>query len=309
MRRLGFIFIILLTSFWTSGQIIIEVSLTDLATINADFGLDSLKNVVRRIPIWTLDTATSISILKTLNPTKDRYSWENFFITELGSAVKSQAIDLKLKQLLSVEIENIQEADISKEVFQSPVDKVLTGLLFQGSNDLEAILEGHLIKLESIGKKIDQAQPKSKLKYFFKGSPPVVWNKYELNLTKFKLLSCLNRLNPEKYPDKLLDEKRKGLHAIKKDYSLKETRKANCYDYREVKPEETEINGIKVPKELFPTKDLSDKCWLFKIKKDENNYIIEKGCSFGPLAGHGETLKISRENGKFKICLLEAWIS
>jgi len=283
--------------------------LTDLERINSDFGLDSLKKIVRGIPIWTLDTATSISILKSINPTGDRYSWGHRFTREFGLAVKSATIDSKLKQVLKAEIENITRTDIVRKEFQSPSDEVLTGLLFQTSNNLVQTLEGHLVELNSIGEKIDRAHPKSKLKYFFKGWPPVVWNKYELNLSQFKLLSCLNRLNPTKYPDKLLDEKRKGLHSMKKDYILKVNTRRDCYNYIEVKLEETEINGIKVPKEMLSTNESSDKCWLFKIKKDEDNYIIEKGCSFAPLAGHGETFMITKGNEKFKICVLESWIS
>jgi hypothetical protein len=309
MRRFGFILTILLTSFSVLGQRTIEVSLTDLERINSDFGLDSLEKVVRGIPIWTLDTATSISILKSINSTKDRYSWGHRFTREFGLAVKSKTIDSKLKLLLKAEIENIKGTDIVKKKFQSPSDEVLMGLLFQNSNNLKQILEEHLIELDVISEKINSAQPKSKLKYFFKGWPPVVWNKYELNLSQFKLLSCLNRLYPTKYQDKLLDEKRKGLHSMKEDYNLEEFARSNCYNYRETKIEETEINGIKVPKEILSTNELPEKCWLFKIKKDENNYIIEKGCSFDPLAGHGETLMITKDREKFKICVLESWIS
>ena len=309
MTRFSFILTILLTSFCALGQRTIEVSLTDLERINSNFGLDSLKKIVKGIPIWTLDTTTSLSILKSIYPTGDRYSWGHRFTREFGLAVKSKTIDLKLKQLLKAEIENIKETDFLKQEFQSPTDEVLTGLLFQNSVDMEQLLEGHLIELNLIGDKIDHAQPKSKLKYFFKGWPPVIWNKYELNLSKFKLLSCLNRLNPIKYPNKLLDEKRQGLHSMKEDYNLKETTKRTCYNYKEIDTEEIEINGIKAPKEILSANELSDKCWLFKIKKDENNYIIEKGCSFAPLAGRGETFIITKDNEKFKICVLESWIS
>ncbi len=64
---------------------------------------------------------------------------------------------------------------------------------------------------------------------------------------------------------------------MKKDYSLIVNTRSDCYNYKEVKLEETEINGIKVPKEILSTNESSDKCWLFKINKDEDNYIWEGG--------------------------------
>lgn len=309
MRRFSIILIILLARAYAFGQKTIEVSLTDLERINSNFGLDSLEKIVRRIPIWTLDTAASISILKSINPTGDRYSWGHRFTREFGLAIKTKAIDSKLKQVLKAEIENIIGTDMVKEEFRSPSDEVLLGLLFQNSGDLAQTLEGHLVEINSFGEKLDRAQPKSKFKYFFKGSPPVVWNKYELILSQFKLLSCLNKLNRKKYPDKLLDEKRKGLHSMKKDYRLEGTVRSNCYGYKEAKLEETELNGVQVPKEILSTNELSDKCWLFKIMKDDNNYIVEKACSFAPLTGYGETLMITKDSERFKICVLGSWIS
>ena len=214
-----------------------------------------------------------------------------------------------LKRFLTEELKTIKDTDINNKEFRSPSDELLIGLLFQGSSDLETIFENSLKDLKKVDDKIEAAQPKSRLKYFFKGWPPVVWNKYEINLAEFKILSCLNRLNSAKYPSNLLEEKRKKLHSFKKDYSLKERLHVECYDSKEIQNEDTEINGVKIPKELSSTNETTQKCWIIKIKKDEDNYIIEKGCSFAPLAGHGETLRVTRSNDKYKICVLTSWIS
>lgn len=308
MTRYLLIIIILLTNTCSIGQKTIEIHLNDIRRIHSQFGLDSLEKVINEIPIWNLDTALSISILNSINPNEDRYSWGNKFITEFGRAIKSKKIDSKLKQLLNTEILIIKETDFVKNKFQAPSDQVLLGLLFQASDDLEQTFEKQLIQLDIIRNSIFNLQPKKKLKYFFKGWPQVKWNKYEINFSEFKLLSCLNRLNPIKYPDKLLGERRKGLHPSQEYYSLAETPTTNMY-FKETGNEEIVINGISLPKEIISQNELSDKCWFIKIVKDEDNYILEKGCSTGPLAGRGETLMIRRVERKFKIRILRAWVS
>jgi len=293
-----------LTNLCVFGQRTVEVSLDDLKRINRDFGLDSLEKLVGEIPIWALDTATSISILKSISPTGDRYSWGHKFVREMGSTVKSTLNDTRLKQSLVEEIRIIKDTDIKNKGFQSPSDEILSGLLFQNAQDLETIFENHLKELNLVAETIEKYQPKSKVKYFFKGSPEVVWNKYEISLSKFKILCCLNKLNPSVYTTKMLEEQRAGLHSFKKDYELVERPRVSCYNYKDINAEETEIKGVMIPTDILTPFNQDGQCMITKIKKDNDHYIVQINCRM-----RGDTFLTTRANERLKLCVLKSWIS
>lgn len=293
-----------MTNLCVFGQRTVEVNLDDLKRINGDFGLDSLEKLVGEIPIWTLDTATSISILKSISPTGDRYSWGHKFVKKMGLTIKSRLNDTRLKELLVEEIRIIQGTYVLNQGFQSPSDEILSGLLFQNARDLEGTFEKHLKELDQVAETIEKAQPKSKVKYFFKGSPQVVWNKYEINLSKFKILYCLNKINPSVYTNKMLEEHRTGLHSFKKDYELIENVRITCYNDKEIDSKETDIKGVMIPKDLLTPFNQTDQCLITKIKKDNDHYIIQINCRIS-----GETFLTTRQNERLKLCVLKSWIS
>jgi hypothetical protein len=294
------------------GQPIHVLNINELITIQKSYGNDSLRKSIDEIPVWYLDSSVALSLLLGMNGS-DRYdnSWEWQYIIRFCQTIKSDKAYSKLTNLLDFEIGKITNTDYLNKEIRKISDEILLALIFQNGPGVENYLESTLSKLQIIRDSIIVLQPrKKKLSYFFKGWPPILWNNSSIKFNIFKLLSALNIINPSKYQSSDINMLRKELHPMQRDYRLAIRKINEFYSSREEVANDEIIDGVSVQKNLVSSFYRADKnCWIRKLIKDENTYMLEMGCVNGPLSGAGETYLIKRMANKVSIYLIAAWKS
>jgi hypothetical protein len=320
MRTLIIISILVLFTGKIHSQELRIINTKDLIPIAKEFGIDSALHLSASLPIYVIDSLTAKSLLEYVTDYK-RYTSAEYFFNQMAHNWKTQFLKDKTSKLLKIELEKLKHG--KPDQYGNLIkldDKLIISLLIQRPDSIEKPLIDCYWSCSRLADSLKASFPSGISRFFssFKyGTHPTVEAYQYCNLNCYNIMRILGQLKSNYFNSKKLNyHKYKFPPWLESEdiFRFKDT--YHEYDIKLVSLNRqynslNEIDFANEPelKNILSEYNIKDKCWKFMLSNEKQG-ILNVGCRFAPLAGHGMLLKLELQNdNRLRICKIGEWIS